>query len=175
MEYQIFQNKILRLAVLLIIMSSLHSRVVNAEQYGTDVSGYLGCTVQKVLSDFPDLYSDNDQKGSGRDFLTNGKVGFYYEYIYSETEKTEEKRINRIVLYGDCGADYRIECLPGGSTYGDEYSALTGMGYTFLYKTDDMRHFWMDDENHLIIVTRGQWAGASETDYSMVISGGFWD
>ena len=25
----------------------------------------------------------------------------------------EDKRINRIVLYGDCGADYRINLLPG--------------------------------------------------------------
>ena len=87
----------------------------------------------------------------------------------------EEKKIIRIVLYGDCVADYRIGSLPGGSTYNDEYIALTTMGYSFLYRTDDMRHFWMDDENHLIIVTRGPWAGASETDYSMVLSGEFWD
>ena len=52
-------------------------------------------------------------KGSGRNFLTNGKVGFYYEYVYSDTEMIEDKRINRIILYGDCGADYRINLLPG--------------------------------------------------------------
>ena len=160
---------------LLIMALSSYSGTAFAGEYGTDVSKYLGRTVQELLADFPDLYTDNDQAGSGRDFLTNGKVGFYYEYVYSETERIEDKRINRIVLYGDCGEDYRIESLPGGATYNDEYSALTGMGYSFLYKTDDMRHFWMDDENHLIIVTRGQWAGASETDYSLVLPGEFWD
>ena len=165
----------IRLAVLLLFVTSLSSKAVVAEEYGIDVSGYLGRTVQEVLSDFPDLYFDNDEQGSGRDFLTNGKVGFYYEYAYSDTEMIEDKRINRIVFYGDCGADYRINLLPGGSTYGDEYSALTSMGYTFLYKTDDMRHFWMDNENHLIIVTRGPWAGASETDYTTVLPGEFWD
>ena len=169
------KKEFIRCAVVLLFTTSLTSNSVIAEEYGIDVSGYLGCSVQEVLSDFPDLYTDNDVQGSGRDFLTNGKVGFYYEYVYSDTEKVEDKRINRIVLYGDCGADYRIGSLPGGSTYGDEYSALTGMGYTFLYKTDDMRHFWMDDESRLIIVTRGPWAGASETDYTTVLSGEFWD
>ena len=166
--------KFLSMAILVFAAVSICSRAMAAE-YGTDLSGYLGCTVQDVLLDFPDLYTDNDKAGSGRDFLTNGKVGFYYEFLYSENEKIEDKIIDRIVLYGSCGADFRIDQLPGGSTYGDEYLALTGMGYSFLYKTDDMRHFWMDDENHLIIVTRGPWAGASETDYSMVSQGGFWD
>ena len=160
---------------MLVIITAFYPRTASAQEYGTDVSTYLGWTVQELLSNFPDLYKDNDQTGSGRDFLTNGKVGFYYEFIYSDTEKLEDKKINRIVLYGDCGADYRIESLPGGSTYNDEYAALTGMGYSFLYKTDDARHFWMDDENHLIIVTRGPWAGASETDYCLISHGEFWD
>ena len=169
------KKRIFCLTALLFSITVFHSGTVVAEEYGTDVSVYLGRTVQELISDLPDLYSDNDQAGSGRDFLTNGKVGFYYEYTYSETETIEEKKINRIVLYGACGADYCIGQLPGGSTYNDEYMALTNMGYSFLYKTNDMRHFWKDDEDHLIIITRGPWAGASETDYSEVIPGEFWD
>ena len=163
------------LAALLLAAAGFHTGTVTADEYGRDVSGYLGRTVQDLLSDFPNLYSDNDRTGSGMDFLTNGKVGFYYEYVYSDAEKMEDKRINRIVLYGDCGADYCIGELPGGSTYNDEYMALTNMGYSFLYKTEDMRDFWMDDDNHLIIVTRGPWAGANETDYSEINPGDFWD
>lgn len=154
-----------------IIMFSVFN--VEAEEYGTDVSGYLGLTVREVLRDFPDFYYENDRQGSGRDFLTNGKVCFYYEYNYAQDEGLEDKRINRIVLNGPCGSDYRIGKLPGGSTYGDEYAYLNNMGYTFLYRTDDLRHFWMDDEGHLIIVTRGMYAGACETDYSLVVSNEF--
>ena len=169
------KKEILFLTFLLVSITFFHPRTALAEDYGTDVSGYLGRTVRELLADFPNLYTENDRAGSGRDFLTNGKVGFYYEYPYPETDKIEEMRIDRIVLYGDCGSDYRINRLPGGSTYNDEYMALTTMGYSFLYKTEDMRHFWMDDENHLIIVTRGPWAGASETDYSMVLPTDFWE
>lgn len=169
------KKKAFCLAALLTMAAAFCTGAAGAESYGTDVSGYLGRTVGELLADFPDLYTDNDRAGSGRDFLTNGEVGFYYEFADMEPEKLEEKRINRIVLYGSCGADFWIGDLPGGSTYGDEYTALTGMGYSFLYKTGDLRNIWMDDENHLIIVTRGPWAGASETDYCMVTPGEYWD
>ena len=149
-----------------------------ADEFGTDVSGYLGKTVSEVRNDFPELYSGNDSNNSGRDYLTDGKVLFYYEYNYSsegERSATGQERINRIVLNNLCGSEYRIGSLPGGSTYGDEYGILTGMGYEFLYGTGDIRHFWMDEEGHLIIVTRGMWAGACKTDYSLVETNEFWE
>lgn len=162
-------------ASICVMLLLVFSAIVHAEEYGTDVSGYLGRTVGEVLQDFPNLYYDSDSGSSDREFLTDGKVCFYYEYIYSDTELPEDKRVICIVLNNSCGAEYRIGQLPGGATYGDEYAYLNGMGYEFQFRTDDMRNFWKDDQGHLMIITRGMWAGACETDYSMILSDDFYE
>ena len=131
--------------------------------------------MDELRLDFPELYVEKEDSAAGREFLTDGKVCFYYDYVYFQEELPGDMKINRIVLNGRCGSEYRIGQLPGNATYADEYIYLTDMGYEFLYRTEDIRHFWRDEEGHLIIVTRGMWAGSVRTDYSMVISEAFWE
>ena len=145
------------------------------EHSSIDVSKYLGMTIGEALKDFPDFYIDNDATGSGRYFYTNGKVSFFCEYNYSSDGIDEDSIINRVVLYGNCGSDYSIGQLPGGATRGDEYVSLNEMGYDFLWRTEDERHFWRDNAGHLLIITQGQWAGACEIDYSFIESESYYD
>ena len=158
------------------LMAGFMAITAAAEYNPVDVSGYLGRTVEEVYRDFPDFWTETDQSQSGREYLTNGRVCFFYEYALTDDDNMFEKKINRIVLNDRCGSEFRIGGLSGGATYGDEYAGLTGMGYEFLYTTGDNRHIWMDEEKeHLIIVTRGPWASACEIDYSEVISEDFWE
>ena len=141
---------------------------IEAKADAIDVSSYIGKTVAEVMQDFPEAYFAKDENISDREFLTDGKVCFFYDYVNPDTETPQEKIVNRIVLTNAAGAEYYIGSLPGGSTPQDEYYCLKDMGYQLVFTTSDYRNIWTDNHGHLIIVTRGQWAGACETDYSLL-------
>ena len=156
-----------------VCLTFLLANNVQAEYYGTDVSSYLGKTVSYLYDTFQEsLWEGQDTLSSGRSFLTDGKVCFYYEFCYPG-DSMMDKVIDRIVLNNNCGSEYWIGSLSGGATYMDEYSGCTGMGYECILQTGDGRQIWQDSDNHLIIVTRGPWAGACEIDYSMIVEGDF--
>ena len=155
-------------AVLFMCIFLARAVTVYAEYEHLDVSVYLGATVDELYRDFPgSLWEGTDIFSSGREFLTDGKVCFYYEYSYM-SESRSDKKVNRIVLNNHCGSEYWIGSLPGGATPGDEYAGLETMDYELIFETADWRNIWKDDKGHLVIVTRGPFASACEIDYSML-------
>ena len=144
-----------------------------AQESFVDVSGYLGKTVQDVMDAFPGMWMANDEMQSGRDYVTDGRICFYYEYLYNfsneQNKSIYDQTVNRIVLNEHCGMEYRIGnsfCV--GATPTDEDIYLQNMGYEKILETGDYRNIWRDAGGHLIIVTRGPFAGASAVDYCFV-------
>ena len=157
------------LVFIIVCLAFFSANYVQAGEHGTDVSSYLGQTVEYLYNTFPgSLWEGQDTLCSGRSFLTDGKACFYYEYCY-EGDSMMDSVVNRVVLNNNCGSEYWIGSLPGGATFGDEYAGLKSMGYELILQTGDWRDIWQDSNSHLIIVTRGQWAGACEIDYSMIV------
>ena len=93
------------------------------------------------------------------------KTTFSNSRDYESSGSGHEKLLSLLI---SAGAEYYIGSLPGGSTPQDEYYCLKDMGYQLVFTTSDYRNIWTDNHGHLIIVARGQWAGACETDYSLL-------
>ena len=134
----------------------------------TNVSTYMGMTVNEVMHEIPGMWWDDDGMGGGYEFITDGRVCFYYEpVVFPGSESVYDKKINRIVLNNHAGPEYRIgTSLCVGATYTDEEIYLRDMGYRNLLETADGRHIWKNDDGGVVIVTRGIWAGAVEIDFT---------
>lgn len=144
------------------------------EDSGTDIVPFLGMTYAEIQEMMPDLFEAADLFGSGRTFLTDGLISFYFEYNYGDYQDQFECKVNRIVVgNNDYHNKYRIGkmmCL--GATRADEREFMSGEGYTAAFSTGDERNVWTDGQ-HIVIVTRGPYASCSAMEISFAAEDDF--
>lgn len=135
-----------------------------------DIQSDLGKTYAQITSDNPALYREYSRPEDGRWYLTDGKIGYYFEYMYlPEPEIDPDAVVTSVVItYNDAYMEYSLgQSMTVNATYADEESFMSGMGYKKLLETTDMKHYWTDG-THLVIVTRGPWSGAAQIEYSLI-------
>ena len=130
----------------------------------TDVRQYFGMTYSELMDAMPDLFEAKDTFGTGKTFLTNGGIDFYFEFYYDEN--ILNAKVNRIVISdNDSGNNFIGDKMCIAATYTDEEIYMEEMGFKDICTMGDYRKVWQNDE-YVVIVTRGAYAGCCEIDIS---------
>ena len=133
---------------------------------GIDVVQYFNMTFEQIKEEIPGLFEAVDTFGTGKTFLTNGKVSFYFGFWHDDTLLKNDSKINRIVISANDTGRYRIgEDMCICATYGDEGVYMKQEGFEKVYTLGDRRNIWANDE-YIVIVTRGPYASCCEIDVS---------
>lgn len=135
-----------------------------AEDNTVNVLQYFGMTYNEILMERSGLYKAIDSFGSGKEFLTDGRIDFYFDYCYSDD--IYDAAVNRIVITNnDFGRSFVGEnmCIP--ATYNDEILYMEANGFENVCTLGDLRKVWVSDD-YIAIVSRGPYSGCCEIDIS---------